>query len=319
MDTIDLLPEISIMALPSNINKKAESWKYEIINLNTKQIDDPILFELCEVIEDMWAWAWIKEFVKCNSCNEIFSKQDIFSHLPDELYKMTVAKIMNVTWNRQIKCPCCFWDTEFMYNPIEYIDILREKYRKSVDSFLTIVRNDSWEIVWFTEWYIDTLDTLISRRDLGDHYWNIPLLDIKKSIENIIWYNPPFIFLISAIGLLENYVNPYTLISMLNEFAKSIPDKYNFTPWLMELEKWHILYVVSEVFWWHKSWISYSRNFSTNNSYASDLLVFSNPVWVWKKSFWWWILNFLRTKRRAKWLLALNTPSVVSPKELELV
>lgn len=280
----------------------------EIKSINAKNLDSDTLLELAEVVEDMWAWAWIKEFVQCSDCDRIFSKKDIYENIPEWIYKKTVAKIMNITWQKNIACPCCGNATQFMYNPTKYVDIMRDKYKNSIDAFLTIVRNQEWEIVWFSEGYVDTVEHLFSRRDLWDHYGNIDLSLVKESIEDILWYNPPFVFLISAIWLLESYVNPYTLISMLNTFTKDIPDKYNCTPWLMELEKWHILYAVSETLGATKSWISYTRNSEiVQNRYSSDLLVFKNPIWSWKENFWWWMLRFLRKKKNNQQILAKDS------------
>jgi hypothetical protein len=320
MDTIELLPAISeIQNLPKKVTSTSSRNTVDIRSINAKDISEEMMLELCEVVEDMWAWAWIKEFVKCNDCNKILSKSDIFHNIPESIYKKTVQKIMNITWQKNIICPCCSGSTTFMYRPKDYIDIMRDKYRNSIDAFLTIVRNTEWEIVWFSEWYVDTIDNLFSRRDLWDHYDKSWLPNIKKSIEEIIWYNPPFVFLISAIGLLESYVNPYTLINMLHTFTKDIPDKYNFTPWIMELEKWHILYVVSETLGAQKSWISYQRNWdASTNAYASDLLIFQNPIWAWKERFWWWMLRFLRNKKNQKPAIVTNKNSLVENDEIEL-
>lgn len=292
----------------------------EIKSINAKDIDPYTLLELAEVVEDMWAWAWIKEFVQCTQCDKIFSKKDIYGDIPEWIYKKTVANIMRIMWQKNIPCPCCANETQFMYEPKKYIDIMCDKYKNSIDAFLTIVRNQEGEIVWFSEGYVDTVDQLFSRRDLWDHYGDIDISLVKESIEDILWYNPPFVFLISAIWLLESYVNPYTLISMLNIFTKDIPDKYDYTPWLMELEKWHILYAVSETLWAKKSWISYTRDSDIiKNWYSSDLLVFKNPIWSWKENFWWWMLRFLRKRKNIKPESQVNHTQDTRIAEAELV
>lgn len=255
---------------------------------------------LNEVTQDMWAEG-IWEFVQCNCCQKMMSKQDIFWHLKKEIYDETVESIMNLLGIDKIPCIDCQWDTKFIYGK-EHVNNIKERLMESQDSFLVVCENQKWEIVWYEEWYIDTIENIF-QRELAYHYSEIGIEEIKKRIDTILGYTPETMLVLSSIGLLQKYVSFFTLFEILKNFALTIPEKYNSVPGITELDKNNNLNMVSEVIgsislWIHDDPILKNKITNTGNWYQSNLTLVPEAWERYKHYLSWWAKNFLKFARK---------------------
>ena len=89
----------------------------------------------------MWASEeGLGEFVSCTECGKVHSKEDIFGHLPLEIFQQTVASLIAQTGMNNIDCHFCGGDTRLIYGP-ENIAFIKERYLESVQCTLALARN----------------------------------------------------------------------------------------------------------------------------------------------------------------------------------
>lgn len=246
--------------------------------VNPKELSSADFERLNEVSQDMWAQS-IWELVQCKSCQKMMSKQDIFWHLEKEIYDETVKKILQILEISEISCIECSGKTRFIY-PDEHVENIKERLLQSEESFLVVCENSTWEIVWYEEWYIDTFDTIF-RRELAYHYEKIWKEDIKTKIQDILWYCPEEMFILSSIGFLNQYVNFITLFEIFKHFAINIPDSYLYTLWITEVDKRNSLDMVTNVMWGISLWFQEEERYkkqiiNIGNGYQSNLKIIPN-------------------------------------------
>ncbi len=257
---------------------------------------------LNEVTQDMWA-EWIWEFVQCQCCHTMMSKKDIFWHLEKEIYDETVQKIMWILSLHEIPCISCGWKTKFIYGH-EHVEKIQERLLKSEESFLVVCKNDVWEIVWYEEGYFDTLENIFSR-EFAYHYEEIWLPEIQKRIQNILWYTPEKMFVMSSIWFLQSYISFFTLFEVLKEFALHLPERHLFTPAITEVDEKNSLHMVTQVMGWISLWFqesSYWREkiINTGTGYKSHLKVIPEVGRNYKHYLSWGVKHFLALSKAQK-------------------
>jgi hypothetical protein len=273
----------------------------QIESVNPKLLTHDDYTRLHELIQDIWAYG-IGEFVQCISCNSILSKQDIFGYLPREQYQKVVAQLMRDTQLHDITCPKCGGETTLIYGN-KLIESLRQKYQKSVATFLSLAKNENQTIVWLAEGYIDKTDTiLLNRDDLWNHYHKVGIPEIKQRINTVLWEVPDEMLLISTVGMLEQYRSPFWLLLLLDNFFQSIPEIYLDTPGIMEVETSNIIYQIVMSLGWKTLGIEddpilRSQLTGSYEWYDSRLVVFHDPVRIWKRNFAGGPMQFLRRNR----------------------
>jgi len=263
-----------------------------IKEIETKWISENQLIEMWKVQKDMWAF-WLWEYVKCNCCNKIHSKNDIFWHLSDEIRRESVTKLEEIYLWDSINCKTCnSTNTEFIYDVSTNVEIFRDRYKQK--SFLILSYNKVWDIVWFCDWYVDSLEN-IYKKDLKQHY---PSLDINMlsekihdkllldSIENILFF--------SSLWTYEKNSSLKLAFDLFKFFLKTIKlsdEKI----WFTELDKNNPLYFIYEVIWRISLDISSNNVFNTNDCYESDLCIFPRESINFFQTNWDYSLrNFLR-------------------------
>lgn len=236
------------------------SW---IENLNPRSIWRKDLVRITEVAQDMRArdeWLW--EYVRCDECWEIFSKEEIFWHLRRDLRILTVAKIEEALWWEKPNCPICHWKTLPVFDRNKYIDEIRERYSLSVDSFLTVYRDSKWDIRWFFDWYLDNFEN-IYRREFEDYYSCYWVEWIKRVIRKNYWIElPEVILLCSALWMDEWSKNFNILYELIRQFFLRIYIEY----------------------WWGVFWMAESTLWSNTHSIYHS--VWAQRVWI--LELWWW-------------------------------
>ncbi len=249
--------------------------------------------EIAEIEKDMWAY-WIWEYVKCDNCNSIYSKNDIYWDLEYEIKIKTVTEIENILWNDSILCKKCSSSTNFIYDIDENLIEIKKRLFESKQSFISILyNNDNWDINWFIDWYVDYFNN-IYERELKYHYDIIWKKELKRFIEKNIWNNlPENIFSFSSMWTKEKYKNFYILFEMIKYFFSMIPNSLDNVLWLTELDSWWSLNSIYAVLWAKKIDINWIIN-NTNLNYNSWLFYHKWVVADYKKSFSLDIRTFLK-------------------------
>jgi len=187
------------------------SW-FTLNSDDTKHISITDLKKIHEIEQDMWA-EWIWEYVKCSQCSQVFWKNDIFWHLERKIYQETVQQIEKIIWLESIKCKKCNSDTDFIWWDT-YLNEIKARYYDK-ESFLTTLRSDSWEIIWFSDGYINDLET-IYKREFELYYSNIWLEKIKEMIKEKLSWNLPKKFFMHSTTWIEK---KYSTLKLLYSFC----------------------------------------------------------------------------------------------------
>lgn len=270
-----------------------------IRSIDPKLLTQSQFQRLNEVTQDMWAEG-IWEFVQCNCCQKMMSKQDIFWHLEKEVYDETVKKIMWILSINEIPCISCGWETKFVYWK-DNVETIRERLLKSSDSFLVIWENSLWDIIWYMDGYVNPLES-IYKRELLYHYEDIGFPEINKRVEKILWKIPENMISFSSMWLLWGYANFFTIFHMYKHFSQTVPLEYLQTPGITELDKNNNLYFI------YKNMLSKSLGISENEelkikikntwvNYESDIVIFEHPLKNFLEQFSHWIKHFLKMTR----------------------
>lgn len=258
-----------------------EFWKNNIEFVNPKNISETDLKKITEIEKDMWSY-WIGEYVKCENCGEIHSKQDIFWHLSKDIYLETVSKIENILWLNRISCPNCNSDTEFIYDESDYINEIKERYNNSINSFLTVFRDENWEIRAFEDWYIDNFDNIF-QREFEKYYSLIWKNRIIIEIEKILWWKiPEKILLCCSIWTEQKYSSFFIFYKMMYNFFSNISNMYNENIlWLYEAVVWWLPHSIYHICWTDRVWIPQNNlyeNVINNGNLKSDIFVHNNVI-----------------------------------------
>ncbi len=277
------------------------------MNLHIESVDPKSLWEselknIVQVEKDMWAY-WLGEYVKCNCCWLIHSKNDIFWHLAMDVRMESVTKLEEIIAGDSIRCKKCNADTEFIYDENSNIINLKERLYHSKDSFLSLSKNlENWEILGFMDGYIEEF-MVIYERELSQYYSE----DINELIKDRIlkktwWELPKDILSFSSMWTLEKHRSFFIVFELIKSFFNAVPDNYNEIMWITELDTW------SNLHWFHHSmWIvnlelikdEIINDYRINryNECHSDLYIQENVVKKYKESYNLWVKQFVRKYR----------------------
>jgi hypothetical protein len=227
------------------------------VNPNSLGVNE--IKQIAEVEKDMWAY-WIGEYVKCNCCNKVHSKNDIFWHLAADIRKKSVTDLESIFLWDSINCKRCNSnDTDFLFDTDKNIEEIKKRYFESIDSFLALtIKEETWDIVWFMDWYIDNLKNIYDRE--LEYYYNI---NVYKLLEKYVssknwWLVPSEILTFSSMWLLEENTSFYKVFELIKEFFSWIDSKYDNVFWITEVSKWTNLH------WFHHSMWVKELGFSDN-------------------------------------------------------
>jgi hypothetical protein len=242
-----------------------------IIERDTKTLSKNELMELGMIQKDMWAF-WLWEYVKCNCCNEIHSKNDVFWHLSSEIRRESVTKLEEIYLWDSIKCKNCkSTDTEFLYDIDSNVNAFINRYRKK--SFLVLSYNDNNDIIGFCDGYIDNL-LHIYETDLKIHYPELNLESLSESIKNKLSVDSvEKILFFSSMWTYEKYSSLKIAYDLFKNFLNSV-NLDDEKIWFTELDKNNPLYFIYDALWKISLWISKDIFINTHQWYNSDLCVF---------------------------------------------
>jgi hypothetical protein len=223
----------------------------------------------------MWAYG-IGEFVSCDPCQQIYSKKDIFSHIPGELYKKTVAHIMRLLWVQRVLCPGCGGETDFIYGE-EFINTLRNKLTKNVYSALVVARNDEG-IVGYMDGYVWDFDTLYET-DLSLHYAQVPCSILRDRVETLLQKPIWEMIYFSEAWFVQSHSWLSNFFSLYPHIFWSFDEKYRHTPGITELDtNSKTLFRIYEIMGSRITQFDPALITGVHPDYSSALAVFDSPV-----------------------------------------
>lgn len=266
--------------------------------LNTRNISKKDLEKIVEVEQDMWAreeWLW--EYVRCECCATIFSKEDIFWHLERKLKIKTVWEIERVLWVLRPICLNCWEETTPIFDRNKYIEQVRERYSNTIQSFLSVYRDETWEIRWFFDWYVDNFDS-IYWKEFEHYYANFWIEWIKRLIKERFWVDTNWDILVSsALWFEESYWTFFNLYNLMRFFYSGVYERCWNINWVYESKIWTNTHAIYEITWARRLWITQDERLipllkNNNPKFISDIFV-HQEVWrtsvesmmIWPKDF----------------------------------
>ncbi len=300
--------ELSVPGLRPMDNQSKNDKAVDIESVSPSSLSENDFSKIHEITQDMWA-RWLWEFLECDNCSYIASKDDIFGSwkygITSEGYKKTIAFILShMDDNDQKKiysCPHC----NSAMSPIYWNNYKDEIKSRLLDteSYLTVCRV-RWEIVWYMDFFVASPEEAYER-DWKRHYEGVGFSEIDKRISLNLGYTPKKIICFTAMGLLEEYSNFFTIYTLLNTNFQSAPKSIYKIPWATELNKDSWLYNIYRLMWSNSlhltddiNWLQKLKHIK--GTYKSDIVTFPSPVETFMDNFSMSIRQFLR--RYWSWL-----------------
>ena len=205
-------------------------WGY-IEPFDIKDVTEKEISIMYEIERDTWShFMW--EYVKCtnNKCELILSKKDVYKSLDGEYNKKTVWELENVFWVTDIKCTCCWSETDFIRWE-ELKDIIKSRIFWTKESFINFYKSSVDEILWFSYWFIDSVDN-IYQNEFSLHF-DKELLNI---FSNKFWNND--LITLSWVCLVEKEKNIKIIYELLKHFYCRLDTSYDDLIWIGESIRW---------------------------------------------------------------------------------
>lgn len=243
--------------------------------------------EIYEVERDMWARG-LGEYIKCLDCGRVSGKNDVFNENDlRNLSKMTITQIESILKIDNISCPCCGWDTEFVY-PAEYKDSIRERYQYDT-AFLVVFRDVHGKIGGFFDGYVSDFDTVFAN-ELEYYYWAEYKHDIVKRIEGINSCPlPDTILCPSALGTDQQHQHLSIIYELMKTFYGEVYKKTGVIDGIYESTLWTNTHAMYEVTWARPMWFRWvsTNSGKTHRDYQSDIFFHPNIaqtsiLWLWE-------------------------------------
>lgn len=289
----------------TNIQNNLSKGSIVIESINPRKISEKDLEKIAEIEQDMWARDdWIGEYVKCESCNKIHSKEDIFWHLTKDIKIQTVKKIEEII-DFDIVCLDCGSEVKSIYDRNEYIESIRSRYNDTIESFLTVYRDDTGEIRGFMDWYIDNFSNVYNR-EFKAYYDNIWLDIIDQMIKQKLNIDriPYYILSCSSLGIENKYANFLLVLKLMQSFFYSIDEKWRNILWITELEIGSYIHNLHTILGTIQLWIT-NESLSINNknmNFNSDIFIHPTLIQDYKEALWIPLRKFISMHKNAiKW------------------
>ncbi|MDD2871096.1 MAG: hypothetical protein PHS49_03825 [Candidatus Gracilibacteria bacterium] len=257
--------------------------KLIIESVNPKNLGEKELIDIAKVEKDLWAYG-IGEYVKCNCCGLIHSKNDIFGHLSEDIKMKCVSDLEEILMYDSIKCKRCDGDTEFVYDIETNVLEIKKRLFGSKDSFISkLVDADNGDTKGFVDGYIDNLENIFER-EFSPHYGFVGYDYFKNIFEQSIGNcnsNSNDFFTISSLGTLEDSKSLVNILNLFKEFIFSIPDLYDDKTLVVEFDTGSIVHSIFHAVGFNKLPIENEKKSLINNtsdSYRSDLYYCNNMV-----------------------------------------
>lgn len=248
-----------------------------IESVNPKLLSKIDLEKIVEIEQDMWSReSSIWEYVKCNNCWKIHSKEDIFWHISNEIKSLTVKKIESII-DFDIVCLECNDNVSYIYNRNDYIESIIDRYN-NLESNLSICRNKKLEIIWFFDWYKSNFIDIFNR-EFSKYYSDIWINTIINILETNFWINlENDLFVSSSLWMEDEYKNLINTYNLMKNFYTNVFQKHWYIDWIYESKLWTNTHAIYEITWAKKIWISddvnlFSKVKNINLNSVSDIFI----------------------------------------------
>lgn len=246
---------------------------------------DERLGQIFNIEQDMWGreeWLW--EYLKCDSCFKVYSKQDIYGHLPKNEYQDTVSELEEREERDIFSCQCCESPLLHSFWKDEYMNEIKTRYANKA-TLLLMERGN--ELIGFMDGYVASFDTIYNR-ELSDHYWDLGIEIVRQMVVDSLGdVMPKEFFSCSSSWTRQKYMNMIHIYNLLQNFYENFPEDMETVTALSELHAW---WPYTRIFWslWAKSIgirEKHGSGIETTNAYDSDIYVHNRYGETCKKAF----------------------------------
>jgi len=259
-------------------------------SVKTSNLTNWDILQLARIEKDLWAY-WIWEYVKCNNCWQINSKNDIFWEKFHDLRKESVTRLEELIWD-SIKCKNCNSDkTFFIYDEYEYSNDIKERLFESKASFISLLYQDK-ELVGFMDWYIEEIGK-IYQREFIFHYWEEWFIEFKNNLKKLGKLDD--LMVIAWAGTLEKYINLWNLLKLIDQYSIVVDKRFYKNTWIIELDEWSSVHWIFHSLWFKKLEMNSDLLINKSETYNSWIYYMENMVEDYLKNFLdLWIKIFLK-------------------------
>jgi len=259
--------------------KVKRNSELELSSIYRKDITMDDLTDIYRIEKDMWARS-LWEYVKCKDCLKVFSKHDIYGHLslPASITMKPVSDIEDILSWDSIQCPCCNWDTDFIFGESYLMDV--KTRHGGLNSYLSVLRDDSWVIKGFIDGYVAPFDVIYDK-EFQYYYWEELRQDIRNRIEMLLWrWVSEFLLCPTAVGTEEKFANMYTIYNLIKHFFLETRRILWTIDGIYESVLWTSTHALYAVTWGKDIWITNSEcSGNTHDGVVSDIFIHKDVTW----------------------------------------
>lgn len=257
-------------------------------SVETSSLSWESLDRIFEIEQDMWARG-IGEYIRCISCETMYSKADIFwNHgsikIPDSIRLDTVMQIEKFFWGNTPLCICCGWETRHVYEKQQYMWAIERRYNRN-ESFLTLAYGRDKEIIGFMDGYLTTLWEIF-QEELRFHYSEKILDELEQ---RYLIQRDQKLLTFSSIGTDDRNKSLITIFGLLQTFFRNMDSQYNHTLSIFESIIGSSTYCIFNIMGARPIQAHKNPDFllpgSQNHKYPTDILLHFDMVSDYKEKF----------------------------------
>lgn len=275
--------------------------KYKIENLDVTKITSKDILKIAQLEQDMRSreeWFW--EYVECVSCGKIHSKENMFWQLSNQIRHELICEIEKIIPIDSMNCQYCHGKVEAIFDPKKSMEKIKERYEKMYRSYVTILRDNSWEIRGFFDGFVDKY-WKIYNYEFQRYYDKIWKDFVQNEAEKII-NTSGFLLTIHGSGIEESVKNLFLLFEMQKSFFSSVQKDFDTIDAIYEVKIGTSVSVINALFWWVSLNITQSpenRELLTHTNFRREIYAHPNIADVFFQHLQQPIKQILRQNREA--------------------
>lgn len=269
-----------------------------VVAEDPKALSESEIHEIYLILQDIRSREeWLGELCECESCDIVYSKEDIFWHIPRQLYVEKVGTILDRGWYDTISCKQCHWDTQLLY-PESYKQNIASRYQEK-ESYVAVWRNKKWEIHAYMDGYVDCFDVIFN--DLfGVYYTENAQEFIEEVLRNTIKAQIPEKMLVwSGIGMAEKHKNFFVIYRLIKAFFEKVWENNLGIMGIAESKLGTNMNALYDTMGWERLHINdkFSRFFHRHSTNDTDMYVQRDPIKDYTTRFQKPVKDFLKENR----------------------